>query len=372
VAKRRGNKEGSIYFHKTSGKWCAQVSLQGRRLTKYFETQTKCREWIKEITQQIDQGLTFTAANLTVSRYLQKWIKIVETSLRPRTWIRYKQIARDHLVPMLGKIKLNDLRPDQIQSLYASKLEEGLSNRSVEFIHAVLRRSLNQALMWGLIARNPALATKPPKPKKKEMKYLTKEQVKILLSAVQGTRYSALYHLAVTTGLRKGELLGLKWDDVDWENKRLQVRRQLQRISHKGYEFSEPKSGRGKRVVALGDLTIEKFRKHKEIQKTDKEKVEKSWQEYNLIFPSTIGTPFGPRNLNRHFSELLGKTNLPKIRFHDLRHTAATLMFSQGVHPKVVQERLGHSSISLTLDTYSHVIPSIQSQAADIIDAELQ
>ena len=193
-----------------------------------------------------------------------------------------------------------------------------------------------------------------------------------MLDAVEGTRYYALYYLAVTTGLRQGELLGLKWADFDWENKRFQVQRQLQRITGKGLVFSEPKTKTGKRSIAFGNITIEILRRHQEILFIQKRNSGDRWKENNLVFPSTIGTPLSPRNLIRQFEELLKKIKLPKIRFHDLRHTAATLMFKQGVHPKVVQERLGHSSIVLTMDTYSHVIPSMQEDAADILEKAIE
>jgi integrase len=368
MAKRRGNKEGSIYFHKPSGRWCAQASLQGRRLTKYFPTQKECRNWLKEIHSQIDQGLTFSVARLSVADYLREWIKNSELTLRPKTWMQYKQVVRDHIIPLLGRVKLKDLRPDQVQFLYSQKLEEGKSVRTVRLIHAVLRRAMNQAVMWGLTGRNPVLAVKPPKKQEKEMLYLTEAQVRVLLNYVSETRYSALYYLAVTTGLRQGELLGLKWSDFDWENKRFQVLRQLQRITGKGLVFSEPKTKAGKRSIAIGDNTIRILRKHQEIMKSQKQFVGDRWQENNLVFPSTIGTPMGPRNLATHFYNLLKETGLPAIRFHDLRHTAATLMLTKGAHPKVVQERLGHSSIALTLDTYSHVIPSMQEDVAAILD----
>lgn len=372
MATRRGNREGTIYKHKASGKWCVQVSLGGRRLTKYFDTQSECRQWLREINRKIDQGLTFAAASLRVSAYLAEWIKVMEHSLSPKTWVRYDQIVRDHIVPHLGRIKLVELRPNQIQSLYMIKLDEGFSVRSVRMIHAVLRNALNQAIVWGVISKNPAVATKPPKRQKKEMKYLNEEQVKVLLSSVEDTRFEALYYIAVTTGLRRGEILGLKWIDVDWDNRNLQIRRQLQRVYKKGMQFSEPKTRKSNRVVALGKVTIEKLRKHQELQKEQKKHLADQWQENDLIFPSTIGTPYEPRNLSRDFQLLLEKLGLPRVRFHDLRHTAATLMFKQGIHPKVVQERLGHSSISLTLDTYSHLIPSMQDDAADKIDDLLQ
>jgi integrase len=175
--------------------------------------------------------------------------------------------------------------------------------------------------MWGLTGRNPVLAVKPPKKQEKEMLYLTEEQVRVLLDFVSDTRYSALYYLAVTTGLRQGELLGLKWSDFDWKNKRFQVQRQLQRITGKGLVFSEPKTKAGKRSIAIGDNSIRILRSHQEIMKLKKRFAGDRWQENNLVFPSTIGTPLGPRNLATHFYNLLKETGLPAIRFHDLRHT---------------------------------------------------
>jgi integrase len=192
--------------------------------------------------------------------------------------------------------------------------------------------------------------------------------VQTLLLAVRGTRYEALYLLAVTTGLREGELLGLKWSDLDWITRNLSIQRQLQRLSGQGMVFSEPKSASGRRVIALGSATIEKLREHYKHQQLERLAAGERWIENDLIFPTIIGTPNEGSNLIRSFKSLLRASNLPIIRFHDLRHTAATLMLQQGIHPKVVQERLGHSQISLTLDTYSHVLPNMQEEAAEKID----
>jgi len=368
MAKRRGNHEGSVYFHKPSGKWCAQASIQGERVTKYFRTQRECQDWLRETRSQIDHGLTSKAVRLSLDEYLVEWISNAEHRLRPKTWMQYKQVVKDHIVPYLGNIKLKDLRPDQVQSLYTRKLKDGKSVRTVRLIHSIFRSALNQAVSWGLLLRNPVVDVKPPKQQKKEMKYLNEEQVKILLDAVKGTRYYALYYLAVTTGLRQGELLGLRWADFDWQNKRFRVQRQVQRISGRGLVFSEPKTKAGKRSIAIGEFTIKTLRRHQEIIKIQKIWSGDKWQENDLVFPSTIGTPLGARNLATHFYKIIKEIAVPKIRFHDLRHTAATLMLMKGVHSKVVQERLGHSSISLTLDTYSHVIPSMQEDAANILD----
>jgi integrase len=287
--------------------------------------------------------------------------------VRPKTIFQYEQIFRQHIAPTLGNIKLKDLRPDQIQALYNAKLKSGTSARSVIMIHAVLHRALNHALKMGMIGRNPVDAVTRPKFKRKEMKTLDENQVRSLLSAVRGTRFDATYYLEISTGLRLGELLGLKWSDLDWKNQNIHIQRQLQRLPD-GLAFSEPKTAKGRREIALGKAVIEKLRGHIAIQDQERKDAGKLWLENDLIFASSIGTPMDPSNLYHLFKKLLKDLGLPDLRFHDLRHTAATLMLKQGIHPKIVQERLGHSDISMTLNTYSHVLPTMQDEAAEKMD----
>ncbi len=367
MAKKRGQGEGSLYKRK-DGLWVAQFYAQGTKVYKYCKTQGEARDWLQQIRNQMQSGLSLAAAQITLNQFLQQWLESHKVSLRPKTIQQYEQIVNQYLAPASGQIKLRELRPDHIQALYNSILRQGKSERTVLLIHAVLRRALNQALMWGLIARNPVIGTTHPKFRRREMKTLTDSQVRDLLRAVKGTRYEALYLLAVSTGLREGELLGLKWSDMDWMTRRLQVQRQLQRLSGRGLVFSEPKSQAGKRAVVLSAIVVSRLRSHRVIQAYERLFAGEQWQENDLVFPSTIGTPWDPRNLYKHFKLLLKRVGLPDIRFHDLRHTAATLMLQQGIHPKVVQERLGHADISLTLSTYSHVLPDIQGEAAEKFD----
>ena len=200
------------------------------------------------------------------------------------------------------------------------------------------------------------------------MHTLNENQVRILISSARGSRYETLYWIAVTTGLRKGELLGLKWSDLDWVTRRLSIQRQVQRLKDQGLVFNTPKSEAGERSVLLSVDTIRRLRGHHAVQYYEKEFAGNRWQENDLIFPSTIGTPLDPQNIYKNFKALLRQAKLPNIRFHDLRHTAATLMFQQGIHPKVVQERLGHADIALTLNTYSHVLLDIQEEAVQKLD----
>jgi integrase len=363
MAKRRGNQEGSIYQRK-DGRWCAQVSLNGRRLTHYAKTQRECREWLKKTLAQIDEGLTFDAAQATVRSYLKHWLETVKPQLRPETYRHYTHIVLRYVTPELGDIKLKDLRPDHIQALYAARREAGTSESMMDYLHSVLRRALGHAFKWGLIPRNPVSVVESPKPKRVEMKVWDADQVRIFLNATEGDRFEALYLMAVTTGMRMGELLGLRWSDLDWETGRLHVQRQLQHVVGEGLVLVEPKTRTGRRPIALGPSMLAKLLVHRERQQQERLFSGEDWQEHGLIFPSLVGTPKGPSELRREFKRLAKQAGLPEIRFHDLRHTAATLMLQQGVHPKVVQERLGHSSINITLDIYSHVFPNLQEDAA--------
>lgn len=367
MVRKRGQNEGTIYQCK-DGSWCTQVTIEGRRITKYAKTKRECREWKKVTLEQIENGFSFAGAQVTLSEYMIEWLRSNRTSLRPKTWSQYEQVSRVHIVPLLGHIKLKDLRPDNIQSLYNAKIEEGKSGSTIRIIHAVLHRAFTQAMNWGLIGRNPTDAVTKPKLKRKEMRVLDDNQARSLLSVVEGTRYDGLYHLALSTGLRQGEILGLRWSDLDWVTGQLEIQRQLQRVTGQGLIFTDTKSKSGRRVVVLGHALLNKLHVHYELQHEERMLAGDYWEENDLIFPSRIGTPMEPRNLLRHFKDVLEKADLPDIRFHDLRHSAATLMLRQGTHPKVVQERLGHSTISLTLDTYSHVVPSMQRETAEKLD----
>ena len=262
MGRRRSNGEGTIYRRK-DGRWCAQVSLQGKRVTFYAKTQKECRDWIKSTVATIDRGGSYESMRMTVGEYLERWLMATKTTIQVKIYRQYAQVVEQHIVPALGSIKLRDLRPDQIQSFYSTKIDEGASPSTVRVIHSVFHCALNKAVKWGLLGRNPASHVDKPKVNRKEMKTLSAEQVIRLLNFSQGSRYEALYHLAVTTGLRQGELLGLRWSDLDWGTGHLRVQRQLQRVSGEGLVLNEPKSASGRRLVVLGPATLEKLRDHK-------------------------------------------------------------------------------------------------------------
>jgi integrase len=367
MPKRRGNREGSI-FKRADGRWCAQISIQGRRLTKYAGTRAECREWIKETLAQVDQGLTLAAAKITVSALLDRWLETAKPSLAHQTWQAYERHVRLYIRPAIGHIRLQDLRPDHIQTLYTRKTEDGLAPRSVRALHQVLHRALSVAIKWGLLARNPSNGVDLPRIKPGEVRVLDPNEVETFLEAAQGQRLEPLFRLAIGTGLRQGELLGLQWRDLDWERRTLRIQRQLQRIIGEGRQFVDLKSASARRSVALGAMTIADLRRHRKHQLEERLFVGRKWQDTDLMFTTMHGGPLDAGYVRRIFKALVASIERPDMRFHDLRHTAATLMLQQGVHPKVVQERLGHAKISMTLDIYSHVLPSMQEEAAELID----
>jgi len=364
---RRSNNEGSI-TKRPNGTWRAQVSIDGKRISHNGNTKAECQRWLRKMIEQIEQGLTYAGSQMTLEEFLSKWILTVRTSLRPKTAHQYEQLINRYILPALGKLKVKDLRPEIVDDFYQKQLKAEVGVRTVKYIHSVLHAGLEKAVKLGLIGRNPVDGATPPRLVNKEMQVLDESQVTQFLLGVQGDRNEALFHLAIKTGMRQGELLGLKWIDLDWVSGYLQVRRQVQRIDGKGFVFCEPKTRAGRRTIELGETMLQTLREHFNGQRLEKLVVGTRWQENDLIFPSTIGTPLDLRNLLRDFKEILEKVDLPDIRFHDLRHTAASIMLKHNIPVVTVSRILGHSKPSVTLDVYGHLIPGMQSVAAKIMD----
>lgn len=367
---KRANSEGSIY-RRQDGRWCASVTLaDGRRRSFYGKTRAEVGQKLILALKAQQDGMPIPGDRLTVGHYLQQWLESARPSLRPRTWTRHEQYVRLHAIPHVGKLPLARLGPQHLQRLYAEKLEAGLSPTSVAHLHAVLHRALVQATRWGLTARNVAALVSPPRVKRLEMRTLSPEQVNTLLEAARGDRLEALYVLAVTTGMRQGELLALRWRDVNLDAGTLQVTATLQQHS---LALTEPKTVASRRQVLLTKAAIAALRRHRVAQTEERLRLGPAWEDSDLVFANEVGRPVDARNLmRRSFYPLLAKAGLPQVRFHDLRHTAATLMLAQGVHPKIASEMLGHSQVAITLNLYSHVTPTMQRQAVDAMDAILR
>ena len=367
MTKRRGNNEGSIHQRK-DGNWRAQITLEGNRLSFSAKTRRECQSWIKNTLNQIDDGLSFSSTKLTLKEFLTSWLISKKSSLRQSTYTHYEQLSRTYINPYIGNKKIKDLKPENIQLLYNHLQDKEIGIPTIEKIHSVLHSACSQAVKMGIIPRNPANATIPPKSPEKEMRILDGSQVSQMLTTARGHRWESLYHLAVTTGMRQMEILGLKWTDLDWIRKTIRVERQLIRPKGDKVKFSHPKTKHGKRGVALGPRTIDILRAHYENQHAEIQKAGEKWRETGLIFTTSTGSAIHPRNLLRNYKALLRDSGLPQIRFHDLRHTAASLMLNNGIPVIIVSRRLGHARPSITLDIYGHIIPSMQSKAAELMD----
>lgn len=372
---KRGNGEGSVYQRK-DGRWVGQYLVYLPSGPKYRYIYAKTRKLAAEkLTKAMadrNGGIVFDDENLTLSDFLDVWLSdCVKDTIRVSTFERYKSIADLHISPALGRLRLKALTPAHVQGFYRGRLDSGLSPATVQKIHVVLHKALSQAVKWSLIPRNATEAASAPRPSPKEMRPLSAEEVRKLLGAARGDNLEALWVLAVHTGMRQGELLALKWTDVDLEAGKVSVRRTLTRESGH-YTLGEPKTKRSRRTVKLTGAATEALRSHLTRQMEEIDRLGDLYRDQGLVFTTDSGAPLNPSNIrNRNLRRLTRKAGLPEMRFHDLRHTCATLLLSKNVHPKIVQEMLGHATVAITLDTYSHVLPGMGDQAAAAMEDAL-
>jgi integrase len=291
--------------------------------------------------------------------------------VRISTYERHETIIRLHLKPALGKLRLEAVAPPHIQGLYRDRLDSGLSPATVQKIHAIFHKAVELAVRWNLIPNNVADAVRAPKPAPKGMSPLSSNETRSLLEAARGNRLEALYVLAVHTGMRQGELLALNWQDVDLDEGVVRVSRTLTRNGGR-LVIGEPKTRRSRRTIHLTQTAVRKLKDHLERQQEEMDRFGTLYRDQGLVFTTEVGTPINPTSLRkRSLSSLLERAGLERMRFHDLRHTCATLLLSKNVHPKYVQELLGHSSVSITLDTNSHVVPGMGKHTAQTMEDTL-
>jgi integrase len=377
--KKRADGEGCV-FRKRADLWGAYIEMEdGKRKYFYAKSQQKVLEKLDAAREEKRRGTLVIAPQQTVAQYLAYWLEhTVKDAVRPRTYERYEAIVRLHIVPVFGKVKLQGLTPQHVQTLKSKKLKDGLSSTTVSAIHEMLHKALDDAIKMGLIARNVCEAVSPPRKQHKEINPLTAEQSRRLLDAAKGHPQEALFVLALATGMRRGELLGLKWQDINFATGMLQVRRALSRLpTQMGrerddlYIEAEPKTRSSRRGIALPHFAVEALKQHRIRQREMRCVAGDAWEDHDYVFCTPLGTHLNPgHGVLVQLKMLLKKAGLPDVRFHDLRHSAATLLLNKGVHPKVVQEILGHSEISMTMDIYSHVLPTMQREAMDRLNQE--
>ena len=373
---------------RTKGSWTIVIDvgrdpMTGKRRQHWHTVKGTKRDAEKKLTELLHSlnGGSYVKPNrLTVAEYLEQWLDgYVATNTAPRTRERYEEIVRLHLIPSLGSLLLLALHPQHIQKYYATALESGrrdgkggLSACTVHKHHRVLYEALKHGVRQGVLVRNVAEAVDPPRPQSKEISMVGPGHVRLLLDAAKPTPYYVAFFTAVYTGLRRGELLGLRWCDIDLDLATLSVIQALQQLRGGQCIFREPKSRRGRRQIALSPSLAILLREHRTKQENDRKLLGKPLAPTDLVFSCLDGRPLRPTSVTRAFRRIAESLDLQGVRLHDLRHAHATLMLQQGIHPKIVSERLGHSSVAITLDIYSHVLPGLQEAAARRFEEVLQ
>jgi integrase len=368
------------------GNWYAVLDVRdpatGKRRRKWHSLQAKGKREAQiecaRLIHELKSGKYTEAAKDTVATFLDRWLEDVRTRVTPKTHERYAQIAHKNVVPLLGAIPLAKLKPEQISAAYSAALTSGrrngkggLSPATVRAMHALIKSALSQARIWRLIPRNPAADVKGPKPRRPALKTYDLEQTAEMIELTRGQRIFVPAMLAVLCGMRRGEIAALRWRNVELDAAQLAVTQSAEQTKA-GVRYKEPKSGRG-RTIALSTMLVAELKVLRLQQAEDYLKIGKRLSDDDFVVAQPDGSPLLPHSIGQEWVRFLGRTrNLPRIRFHDLRHAHATHLLAAGVHPKVASERLGHSKVGITLDLYSHVLPNMQADAAAIVDGALR
>lgn len=367
---------------KRGTKWAVVVDLgtdpaTGKRRQKWhsgFRTRKEAERARTEILSRLDHGTYVEPSPLTVKEFVTQWLESSRPRIRPTTWASYERALRCHILPDLGELPLQRLTPATLNTLYAKLLATTtsrgklMSPKTVRNTHVVLRRALQDAVRWNLVPRNAADLADPPRTSRLEMKVWSAEQLRTFLEVTTEHPLHVAWFVAATTGMRRGEVLGLRWTDVDLEAGRLAVTRAITTVNNQ-IIVTEPKTARSRRSIALDAATVARLREHRKAQAKTRLLMGPAHEDQDLVMAEPDGSPIPPDRLTRQFDTELRKAGLPPIRFHDLRHTHATMALAAGVHPKVVSDRLGHANVSITLDVYSHAAPAMEAAAAETVAA---
>lgn len=355
------------------------ITGKRKQRSKAFRTKKEADAELTKWLGEIDRGVAVDPSKMTFGEYLRHWLATYAThNTRETTYRGYEVCVRCHIVPVLGGIALQKLTPAHLHGFYmqavngarADRRPGTLSAHSVRLAHSVIREALQHAFEMNMVPRNVADATKPPRAVRPQVKVWDAEDARAFLDAADDDAFAPLWLMALVTGMRRGELIGLRWQDVDLQRAVLHVRHTLMVV--KGERgLREPKTKSGRRTIALSPACVAALKEHRIRQNARRLRMGADWHDRDAVFAAANGEWIDPGNLSRHFSRIVKRAELPMIRFHDLRHTSATLLLKEGVNVKVVSERLGHANISITLDTYSHVLPSMQQDAADRMDTAL-
>ncbi|HMO82324.1 MAG TPA: site-specific integrase [Pyrinomonadaceae bacterium] len=363
---------------KAENKWQIRVFLgrDANGKTKHFNktiegTKRQAQQFLTAKLRERDLGIFVEPSSQLLSKYLDDWlVEVAKPRVRESTFSSYEMIVRNYVKPKIGMKRLSEVDARQVQMLYSDLIARGLSPRTVRYTHSVLSSAMDQAVKWKLIIQNPCKQCDLPRQSSSEMLALSPDEARRFLEAAKDDKYYALFLLAIQTGMRPEEYLGLQWKDIDFENAAILVKRALVwKRKGGGFYFTDPKTKKSQRSIPISDSLVFELKRHRTNSLERMMKFAPELKKLDLVFTSEVGTPVQPKNLrDRHFFPIRNKAGIPKIRLYDLRHTTATLMLASGENPKVVSERLGHASIVLTLDTYSHVLPTMQRDATERLE----
>ncbi len=361
--------------------WCFAVDVpspDGRRKQNRrsgFPTKDAAEKAMREQLASVDAGSYAAPSRVTVAGWLDEWLPTVQGQVRGSTFISYRSAA-GRVKEAIGAVPLQSLNKAQVMKLYGELRETGhrrtggrLAYQTVANVHIALRKALGDAVEAGIINRNPATKALKLMPDPVEMKVWTAAELGRFLRSANGERLAAAFRVAAMTGVRRGELLALTWRQIDLEAGTLAVTQQLLREADGSYRFGPPKTTRSRRLIAIDGGTVAELRAHRAAQNREKLAWGAAYSDLDLVFCREDGTPMTGDVVGWAFERAIRSAGVPRIRFHDLRHTAATLRLAAGTHPKVVQEMLGHANISITLDTYSHAVPGMQADSAEKVAA---
>jgi integrase len=367
--KRRGHHEGGVWYEANQDRWVASVTTgPGKRKRVICKTKQEAIRVKNELLRKANEGMLPTSADRKIKDFLPEWLdEVKKDDLRISSYVKYKKLAK-YILADIGEYTLQKITPYQIKTFYNKKLADGLATKTVNSIHGLLHVAFDSAVSWGYVNRNIVDVVDPPKIVSRKGVFITIEQAKILLEHVKAHRLEVFLTMEIVTGMRRGELLAMRWSAVDLNRRIAVVLATVDYIPHFGYVETEPKTKAGKRPISLPPFLVEMLKEHKDRQEAQRLKVGEKWENKDLVFPDLHGGYFNPRYLEKTFKKIIIESGLPEIHFHDLRHSAASILLSMGINIKVIQELLGHSNISITLDTYSHLLPTMQDEAVNLWD----
>ena len=367
---RRGNHEGGLRWREDRQKYEAQISVGGQRISKSFATHKEGVVWLSNMRTQSQKG---KIQLMTLEQFLRFWLENHKDNITDSTYKGYERSIRLHIPHKFGQMRLVDILPEDMFEMFWELDRRGIGARAYNITRTLINKAYKDARNWGGPTVNPVYGIRRKRIQRKEITVLSAAQAQRLLAEINGHELDMPVSLGLHTGMRIGEVLGLMWKDIDYDTKTLTVRRQALRKTRGGIQFKPPKSKSSTRRITLNEQLIKKLRAQQDwieeykayLKEADRED---EWQDFDLVCPSRVGTPLDKCNLNKRFQALLAEIGLPKCTFHTLRHTHATLLMLKNISPKVVSERLGHADIKITLEIYSHVLPTMQDKAAEAVD----